>query len=58
MALTTVCSLSEMYSGSVSSATNDAATKPVGKVPNTDALEANQMEESEDVGEMSRDVEA
>lgn len=57
MALTTVSSLSEMYSGSVSSATNDAVIKPAGKTLNTDVSEVNLTKEGEDSGETSKDVE-
>ena len=39
MALTTVSSLSEMYSGSASSAANDIVIKSVGGVTDTDAPE-------------------
>ena len=41
MALTTVSSLSEMYSGSTSSAVNDVAIKPVEKIVDLDAPEVN-----------------
>jgi len=56
MALTTVSSLSEMYSGSPSSATNGVIIKPAEKTPNTDVPEVASME-CEDTGEMPKDVE-
>lgn len=58
MALTTASSLSEMYSGNVSTATTDAVTKPAEKTPSTDAPEGNLTKEGEDVGEKSKEVEA
>jgi len=41
MALTTVSSLSEMYSGSMSSAVNDFVIKPVEKIVDADVPEVN-----------------
>ena len=39
MALTTVSSLSEMYSGGASSALNDVVTEPAEKTPDTNVPE-------------------
>jgi cleavage and polyadenylation specificity factor subunit 3 len=58
MALTTVSSLSEMYSGGAPSITNDAVIRPAEKAPNKDAPDANMAMEGEDTGEMSEGEEA
>jgi len=59
MALTTVSSLSEMYSGGTSSVTNDAVIKPTEKGSTTDAPETGPTQtEAEDSAEMSKEVEA
>ena len=58
MALTTVSSLSEMYSGSTSSAVNDAVIKPVEKTPDPDVPEVNPTTaEGEDTMEESKETE-
>ena len=53
MALTTVSSLSEMYSGSMSSAAGDVIIKPVAKITDTEVPEANP---TTTVGESSTEV--
>lgn len=59
MALTTVSSLSEMYSGSTSSAVNGAVVKPVDKVSDADVPEVNPTAtEGEGATEESEEVEA
>ncbi|KAF9793222.1 beta-lactamase-like protein [Thelephora terrestris] len=59
MALTTVSSLSEMYSGGTSSVTNDAVIKSTEKGSTTDAPETGPTQpEAEDSAEMSKEVEA
>ena len=51
MALTTVSSLAEMYSGSAPSITNDAITKAVEKTPGANAPEVDPTAvEGEDAG--------
>ena len=57
MALTTVSSLSEMYSGSTSSTVNDVAGKSVEKTADTDAPEVNPTE-GENTMEESKEDEA
>ena len=58
MALTTVSSLSEMYSGSTSSAVNDAAIKPVEKTPDPDVSDVNPTTaEGEDTMEEPKEAE-
>lgn len=58
MALTTVSSLSEMYSGSVSSATNDAIIKPAENTQNTDVPQVSLTKEGDNTGENSKEIEA
>jgi hypothetical protein len=59
MALTTVSSLSEMYSGNVSSVANDAVTKPAEKIADADAPEDHPTAtEGENTAEGSKEVEA
>jgi hypothetical protein len=59
MALTTVSSLSEMYSGGTSSVKNDAVIKPTEKGSTTDAPETGPTQpEAEDSAEISKEVEA
>ena len=59
MALTTVSSLSEMYSGGVSSVVNDVVIKPVEKIADTDAPEVNPTTtEGENATEDPEEVEA
>lgn len=59
MALTTVSSLSEMYSGSVSSTTNDAVITSTEKAPDADVPEVDpaSTKEGEDTAEKSKDGE-
>jgi len=59
MALTTVSSLSELYSGSAPPAANDVVVKPTEKMPDTDAPEVDPTttKEGEDVMEESNEVE-
>jgi len=58
MALTTVSSLSEMYSGSTSSAVNDVVIKPLEKTPDPDVPEVNPTAaEGEDAMEESKEAE-
>jgi len=57
MALTTVSSLSEMYSGGTSSALNDVVIKPVERTLDTNFPEVSQTtEEGEDVMEGSKEA--
>ena len=60
MALTTVSSLSEMYSGSATSAVNDIAIKPVGNALGAGASEDDPTltKDSEETEEMSEEAEA
>ena len=58
MALTTVSSLSEMYSGGASSPTSDSVIKSTEKEPNMDTTGANPTptKEGEDTAEISKEV--
>ena len=60
MALTTVSSLSEMYSGGTSSIVNDVAIKAAEKAPDTGVLEADPTttKEGEEATEETEEVEA
>ena len=59
MALTTVSSLSELYSGGMSSVANDVVIKPVEKASDINASEVNPTtKEGEDVTDESEEVEA
>ena len=59
MALTTVSSLSEMYSGNAPPATNDAVITSTEKAPGADVPEVDPTStmESEDTAEKSKDGE-
>lgn len=56
MALTTVNSLSEMYSGNVSSAMNVAFIQPAEKTPSTDSPDVNLGKEAEGTMDDSKEV--
>lgn len=56
MALTTVSSLSEMYSGGTSSAVNDVVIKLAEKTPDPDVLDP-ATTEGEDTTEESKEAE-
>jgi len=59
MALTTVSSLSEMYSGSMSSAAGDFVIKPVERIADTDVPDPNPTPmEGESSTDVSKEVEA
>lgn len=58
MALTTVSSLSEMYSGNASSAVNDVVIKPVERTPDADIPEVNPTTTEGEDDAKSKEVEA